>query len=91
MSQPCRDARRFGQGREAMTFAPLVSTPLFGRPGLGEMILILLAVLILFGGSKLPQLGKGLGEGIRNFKKGLKGDEEGADKASPGKEIDKSK
>jgi sec-independent protein translocase protein TatA len=63
-----------------MTFAPLMSTPLFGRPGLGEMILILLAVLILFGGSKLPALGKGLGEGIRNFKKGLKGEDPAGDK-----------
>jgi sec-independent protein translocase protein TatA len=75
--------RRIGQGHEIMTFGPLVSMPLFGRPGLGEMVLILLAVLILFGGSKLPALGKGLGEGIRNFKKGLKGDEPDGDKPQP--------
>ena len=36
-----------------------------------QLLLILLVILILFGASKLPQLGKGLGEGIRNFKKAL--------------------
>lgn len=42
----------------------------------GPELLILLAVIILiFGASKLPQLGKGIGEGIRNFKKSIKGDE----------------
>ena len=39
---------------------------------LPELLLILLAVLLLFGGSKLPQLGKGLGESIRSFRKALK-------------------
>jgi sec-independent protein translocase protein TatA len=43
--------------------------------GFQELLVILLIVIIIFGASKLPQLGKGLGEGIRNFKKGLKGDE----------------
>jgi sec-independent protein translocase protein TatA len=41
-------------------------------PGFQELLIILLIVIIIFGASKLPQLGKGLGEGIRNFKKGLK-------------------
>ena len=45
-------------------------------PGFQELLIILLIVIIIFGASKLPQLGKGLGEGIRNFKKGLKSDEE---------------
>lgn len=40
-------------------------------PGPQELILILLIVLVLFGASRLPQLGKGLGQGIRNFKQGL--------------------
>lgn len=45
--------------------------------GLGttELIVILVLVLVLFGASKIPQLGRGLGEGIRNFKSGLKGGE----------------
>lgn len=45
-------------------------------PGFQELLVILLIVIIIFGASKLPQLGKGLGEGIRNFKKGLKSDED---------------
>ena len=42
--------------------------------GLGttEIILICLLALILFGGGKLADIGKGMGEGIKNFKKGLK-------------------
>ena len=42
--------------------------------GLGttEILLICLLALILFGGSKLADIGKGMGEGIKNFKKGLK-------------------
>lgn len=45
--------------------------------GLGatELLIILALVLVLFGAGKLPQLGRGLGEGIRNFKSGLKTDD----------------
>jgi sec-independent protein translocase protein TatA len=39
-----------------------------------HILLVLFVVLVLFGGSRLSQLGKGLGEGIRNFKKGLRDD-----------------
>ena len=45
-------------------------------PGGFELILILAVVLLLFGGKKIPQLAKGLGEGIRNFKKSVKDPEE---------------
>ena len=47
-------------------------------PTLGpmELLVILGIVVILFGSTRIPQLGKGLGEGIRNFKKGLKGGDE---------------
>ncbi len=42
-----------------------------------QILLILIAVVVLFGASRLPQLGKNLGAGIRNFKKGLTdGDDE---------------
>lgn len=40
-------------------------------PSPSELLVILLIILVLFGATKLPQLGKGLGQGIRNFKKGL--------------------
>jgi sec-independent protein translocase protein TatA len=48
---------------------------MFGSLGLPELLLILLIVIIIFGAGKLPQLGKGLGEGIRNFKDSVKSEE----------------
>jgi sec-independent protein translocase protein TatA len=45
-----------------------------------ELVIILLIVVVLFGATRLPQLGKGLGEGIRNFKGAIK---------SASKEVDK--
>jgi sec-independent protein translocase protein TatA len=50
-----------------------------GSIGVTELLVIFVILVLLFGASKIPQLGKGLGEGIKNFKKGLKGDEPGAD------------
>jgi len=41
---------------------------MFGSLGLPELLIIFLIVLVLFGANKLPQLGKGLGSAIRNFK-----------------------
>jgi sec-independent protein translocase protein TatA len=45
-------------------------------PGPWELIIILLIVLIIFGAGKLPEIGSGLGKGIRNFKKATTGKEE---------------
>ena len=55
---------------------------MFGSFGLPELLLILLIVVIIFGASKLPQLGKGLGEGIKNFKNSIKGEEKPKDESS---------
>jgi sec-independent protein translocase protein TatA len=46
-----------------------------------EMILIALVILIFFGGKKLPEMGKGIGEAIKNFKKSIKSDESAENKA----------
>lgn len=43
--------------------------------GMGELLVILLIVVLFFGGRKLPQLGASLGESIKNFKKGMKDDD----------------
>lgn len=51
-----------------------------GRVSGGELILIALIALLLFGASRLADIGKGLGEGIKNFKKGLRDDEGGEPK-----------
>lgn len=48
---------------------------MFGSLGVPELLIILLIVIVIFGASKLPQLGKGIGEGIKNFRNSLKGQE----------------
>ena len=47
-----------------------------GRFGITEILLILGVALLLFGGTRVANIGKGLGEGIKNFKKGLKDEDE---------------
>lgn len=49
----------------------LNSILLFFNLGTGEVIIIALVVLLLFGGRKIPELMKGLGKGVRGFKEGL--------------------
>ena len=45
------------------------------RLGVPELLIIAILVLFLFGGKTLPEMGKGIGEGIRNFKKSISGGE----------------
>ena len=45
-------------------------------PSIWQIVLILVIVLLLFGGKKIPELAKGLGSGIKNFKKAVKEDDE---------------
>jgi len=54
-------------------------------PGPFEIILILVIVLLLFGGKKIPELMKGMGKGIRNFKDGLNTDEDDEEQKDTGK------
>jgi len=44
--------------------------------GMQELIIILVIVVVLFGATRLPQLGKGIGQAIRNFRKGMSEPEE---------------
>jgi sec-independent protein translocase protein TatA len=48
---------------------------MFRSIGLPELMVILVVAVLLFGGKKIPEVAKGLGEGIRNFKTSLKGEE----------------
>ncbi len=45
---------------------------MFGNLGAGEIILIVLVILLLFGAKKIPELAQGLGKGMKEFKKSLK-------------------
>jgi sec-independent protein translocase protein TatA len=53
-----------------------------GNIGPGQLLIIAIIALVIFGGSRLAEVGKGLGEGIKNFKKGLRDDDE-----SPPKQL----
>jgi sec-independent protein translocase protein TatA len=45
---------------------------LFGPIGLPEMLIILLIIMLIFGASRLPEIGRGIGQGIKNFKGSMK-------------------
>ena len=48
---------------------------MFGKLGLPELLVILVIIFLLFGAKRLPEIGKGIGEGIRNFKGAMKKDD----------------
>jgi sec-independent protein translocase protein TatA len=54
---------------------------LFGPIGLPEMLIILVIIVLIFGASRLPEIGKGIGQGIKNFKSSVK-DEDSETSAS---------
>jgi sec-independent protein translocase protein TatA len=56
--------------------------------GIQELLVILLILVLLFGATKLPQIGRGLGEGIRNFKRGVKDGTELPPKTPESREAD---
>ena len=56
-------------------------------PSVPELLIILAIVVLLFGAKKIPDLAKGLGSGIKNFKKAVKDDEEEVEKIAT-KEVE---
>lgn len=54
----------------------MTSLLLIGGLGTGELFVILIVVLVLFGGKKIPELMRGLGQGVKNFKDGVNGIED---------------
>jgi sec-independent protein translocase protein TatA len=60
--------------------ATLLEVSMPGKLGLPEILLLLAVALLIFGPSKLADLGKGLGEGIKNFKSSIKEGEEPGEK-----------
>lgn len=55
---------------------------MIGSLGTTELLVLLAIVLVIFGASRLPRLGRGLGEGIRNFRRGLQGGDQGDEASS---------
>ena len=47
-----------------------------GVPSGMELVIIVIAIILLFGGKKIPELAKGIGEGIKNFKKDMEKDKD---------------
>ena len=61
-----------------------MNNPLFfSNLGAGEIILIALIVLLLFGGKKIPELMKGIGKGVRSFKEGMNNIEKNIENPDP--------
>ncbi|MEQ3663716.1 MULTISPECIES: twin-arginine translocase TatA/TatE family subunit [unclassified Olleya] len=59
----------------------MISASIFlGMPGPTSMIIIVVAILLLFGGKKIPELMRGLGSGIKEFKDASKDEEDNKDK-----------
>ena len=59
--------------------------------GANQILLILLVAVLIFGASKLPQIGEGMGKAIRNFKKSVKEIEEEVEDITPPKKISPKK
>ena len=66
----------------------MITPLLFGSLGFWEIVLIVLVVILLFGGKKIPELMKGLGKGVKSFKDGIN-DIEKEITAEPQKKEDK--
>ena len=53
---------------------------MFGKLGLPELFIILVIVILIYGANRLPEIGRGIGRGIRNFKDATKNDKDKDDK-----------
>ena len=62
----------------------------FGNLGYGEILIIALVILLLFGGKKIPELMRGLGKGVSQFKKGMKDIEDEINAEPEKKEVPRS-
>jgi len=63
---------------ESELFPSTEGETMFGSIGIPELIIILVIILLLFGASRLPEIGRGLGKGIKNFKESTRDEADGA-------------
>ncbi len=78
--------RSGGNGLTSRGASPILE-PMFGI-GIPELLIILVIVIVIFGASRLPQIGEGLGKGIKNFRGALR--EPPEIDVTPGKEAPES-
>ncbi|MBZ0265281.1 twin-arginine translocase TatA/TatE family subunit [bacterium] len=64
----------------------MIASLLLYIPGHWEIIIIVFAILLLFGGRKIPEMMRGLGTGVKEFRKGIKDDDDSSKKEIDGKD-----
>ncbi len=57
---------------------PTKGTSVFGQVGWPQLLIVLVIVLVIFGAKRLPEVGRSLGSGMREFKEGIKGEDDDA-------------
>ena len=67
----------------------MINSILLAIPGAWSIILIIVAIVLLFGGRKIPELMKGIGQGMTEFKKATKKDKEDNKEEASDKKVDK--
>jgi len=70
------------EGNETQGQGSATKGGLMGRIGATEIILIVVIILLLFGAKRIPQLMRSLGTGVREFKKGVRGEDEESEEPS---------
>ena len=60
-----------------------------GKLGIPELVIILVIVILIFGANRLPEIGRGIGKGIRNFKDANKGDDKDKDDPKGGTRVER--
>ena len=77
VAQPSRTAASTAEVVEFLGPSLVKGFTMLGRVGIPELIIILMIIILIFGANRLPEIGRGIGKGIRNFKDATKDGENG--------------